>query len=119
MQGERLRRHQAACWLVNTGWIGGPYGLGQRMKLAYTRAMLNAALSGALDSVPMTPDPVFHVLVPKSCPDVPPEVLDARGMWRDKSAYDRSAADLAARFRRNFEKFTMVGPEVKAAGPGS
>ena len=119
MLGERLRRHRAACWLVNTGWIGGPYGVGERMKLTYTRAMLNAALSGALDDVPMTPDPVFHVLVPKSCPDVPPEVLDARGMWPDKSAYDRAAADLAGRFRRNFEKFTMVGPEVRAAAPGS
>ena len=118
MLGERLRRHQSACWLVNTGWIGGPYGVGERMKLSYTRAMLNAALSGALNDVPMTPDPVFHVLVPKSCPGVPSEVLDARGMWPDKSAYDRAAADLAARFRRNFEKFTMVGPEVKAAGPG-
>jgi len=119
MLGERLRRHRAACWLVNTGWIGGPYGVGERMKLTYTRAILNAALSGALDDVPVTPDPVFHVLVPKSCPDVPPEVLDARGMWPDKAAYDRAAADLAARFRRNFEKFTMVGPEVRAAAPGS
>jgi phosphoenolpyruvate carboxykinase (ATP) len=119
MLGERLRRHQSACWLVNTGWIRGPYGVGERMKLAYTRAMLNAVLSGALDNVSMTPEPVFHVLVPKSCPAVPPEVLDARGMWPDKSAYDRAAADLAARFRRNFEKFTMVGPEVNAAGPGS
>jgi phosphoenolpyruvate carboxykinase (ATP) len=119
MLGERLRRHRAACWLVNTGWIGGPYGVGERMRLTYTRSMLNAALSGTLDHVPMTPDPVFHVLVPKSCPDVPPAVLDARGMWPDKSAYDRAAADLAARFRHNFEKFTMVGPEVQAAGPGS
>jgi phosphoenolpyruvate carboxykinase (ATP) len=119
MLGERLRQHQAVCWLVNTGWIGGPYGVGERMKLTYTRAMLNAALSGDLDDVPMTPDPVFHVLVPKSCPDVPPEVLDARGMWPEKSAYDRAAADLAARFRRNFEKFTMVGPEVRAAAPGA
>jgi phosphoenolpyruvate carboxykinase (ATP) len=119
MLGERLRRHRSACWLVNTGWIGGPYGVGERMKLSYTRAMLNAALSCALNDVPMTPDPVFHVLVPKSCPGVPSEVLDARGMWPDKSAYDRAAAELAARFRLNFEKFTMVEPEVRAAAPGS
>ena len=117
MLGEKLRQHDASCWLVNTGWIAGPYGVGQRMKLAYTRAMLNAVLSSDLDDVPMTPDPVFRVLVPRRCPNVPPEVLDARGMWRDKAAYDRAARDLSARFSRNFEKFTMVGPEVRQAAP--
>ncbi len=118
MLGEKLRQHKAACWLVNTGWVGGPFGVGKRMKLSHTRAMLNAAISGDLEDVPMSPHPVFHVFVPKSCPDVPAELLDARGMWPDKSAYDRAAADLSARFRRNFEKFTLVGPEVRAAGPG-
>jgi phosphoenolpyruvate carboxykinase (ATP) len=117
MLGERLRQHHAGCWLVNTGWVGGPYGVGERMKLAHTRAMLQAALAGDLDDVPMAPDPVFRVLIPKSCPNVPPEVLDARGMWRDKSAYDRAAADLSARFNRNFEKFTGVSPEVSEAAP--
>ena len=117
MLGEKLRQHKVSCWLVNTGWVGGPYGVGQRMKLAHTRAMLNAALSGDLDDVATTPDPVFRVLVPQRCPNVPPEVLDARGMWRDKAAYDRAARDLGARFRRNFEKFTMVGPEVRQAAP--
>jgi phosphoenolpyruvate carboxykinase (ATP) len=117
MLGEKLRQHKACCWLVNTGWVGGPYGVGQRMKLAYTRAMLNAALSGDLDDVPVAPDPVFRVLVPQRCPEVPPEVLDARGMWQDKAAYDRAARDLSARFNRNFEKFTMVGPEVRQAAP--
>jgi phosphoenolpyruvate carboxykinase (ATP) len=117
MLGEKLRQHKASCWLVNTGWVGGPYGVGERMKLAYTRAMLNAALSGDLDDVPMTPDPVFRVLVPQRCPNVPVEVLDARGMWQDKAAYDRAARDLSAGFKRNFEKFTMVGPDVRQAAP--
>jgi phosphoenolpyruvate carboxykinase (ATP) len=117
MLGEKLRQHRASCWLVNTGWVGGPYGVGQRMKLAYTRAMLNAALSGDLDDVPVMPDPVFRVLVPQRCPEVPPAVLDGRGMWQEKAAYDRAARDLSARFNRNFEKFTMVGPEVRQAAP--
>src|SRR4029077_11309720 len=99
MLGEKLRRHSASCWLVNTGWVGGPYGVGQRMKLAYTRAMLHAVLSGELEQVSMTPHPVFRVMVPESCPNVPSSILDARGMWQDKAAYDRAAADLSARFK--------------------
>jgi phosphoenolpyruvate carboxykinase (ATP) len=87
------------------------------MKLEDTRAMLNAALSGELESVPMAPDPVFRVLVPQTCPNVPSGMLDARGMWDDKSAYDRAAAALSARFRTNFEKFTMVDAEVREAAP--
>jgi phosphoenolpyruvate carboxykinase (ATP) len=117
MLGDKLRRHAASCWLVNTGWVGGPYGVGKRMKLAYTRAMLNAALSGDLDNVTVTPHPVFRVLVPQSCPNVPSEMLDARGLWQDKSAYDRAAADLSARFNRNFEKFATVAREVRGAAP--
>ncbi|MCU1276439.1 MAG: Phosphoenolpyruvate carboxykinase [Bryobacterales bacterium] len=117
MLGEKIRQHEVSCWLVNTGWVGGPYGVGQRMKLSYTRAMLNAALSGELENVPMTPHPVFRVMVPKTCPNVPAEMLDARGMWRDKAAYDRAAAELSARFNRNFEKFTLGGREVLEAAP--
>jgi phosphoenolpyruvate carboxykinase (ATP) len=117
MLGEKIRQHEVSCWLVNTGWVGGPYGVGERMKLSYTRAMLNAALSGELDSVPMAPHPVFRVMVPKTCPNVPAEMLDARGMWQDKAAYDRVAAELSARFNRNFEKFTLVGREVLEAAP--
>jgi phosphoenolpyruvate carboxykinase (ATP) len=79
--------------------------------------MLNAVLSGELERVPMTPDPVFRVLVPQSCPNVPASVLDARGMWQDKAAYDRAAAALSARFRTNFEKFTAVEAEVREAAP--
>ncbi|HEY1340207.1 MAG TPA: phosphoenolpyruvate carboxykinase (ATP), partial [Bryobacteraceae bacterium] len=116
--GEKLRRYNAQCWLVNTGWVGGPYGVGERMRLAYTRAMLNAALSGALKDVPAEPHPVFKIAVPKSCPGVPSTFLDARGMWTDKSAYDRAARDLAARFNKNFEKFTLVSPEIAESAPG-
>jgi phosphoenolpyruvate carboxykinase (ATP) len=115
--GEKLRKYNATCWLVNTGWAGGPYGVGNRMKLAYTRAMLNAALSGELNQVPMTPHPVFQVAVPQSCPGVPAGVLDARGMWSDKTGYDHAAKDLAARFNKNFEKFAGVSREILEAAP--
>jgi len=118
MLGERLRRGNTPCWLVNTGWVGGPFGVGERMKLKYTRAMLNAAISGALDAAHFTPHPVFRVLVPATCPYVPAELLDARGMWTDKDAYDRAAADLSGRFNRNFQKFETVDPEIVAAAPG-
>jgi len=115
--GEKLRRHKADCWLVNTGWTGGPYGVGERMKLTYTRAMLRAALSGKLKDVPVKPHPVFKVLVPESCPDVPANLLDAREMWKDKAAYDKAAAHLAGLFNKNFQKFTEAGPEIAAAAP--
>ena len=87
------------------------------MKLPYTRAMLDAALSGRLDGVSKEPHPVFHVLVPKSCPGVPNDFLDARGLWADKTAYDRAAQDLSARFNQNFKKFEQVEKEVLAAAP--
>jgi phosphoenolpyruvate carboxykinase (ATP) len=104
---------------VNTGWIGGPYGTGTRMKLPYTRAMLNAAIEGALDDVPAEPHPVFRVMVPKAAPGLPPEVLDARGMWPDKNAYDRAAADLGRRFKENFARFGSVDSEVAASAPAA
>ncbi|HEY2012451.1 MAG TPA: phosphoenolpyruvate carboxykinase (ATP) [Bryobacteraceae bacterium] len=116
--GEKLRRHQSQVWLVNTGWVGGPFGVGTRMKLPYTRAMLNAALSGALRNVPVEIHPIFKVAVPKSCPDVPPTFLDARGMWADKTAYDKAARDLSSRFNKNFEKFADVKNEIVGAAPG-
>jgi len=114
--GEKLRKHGAACWLVNTGWVGGPYGVGNRMKLAYTRAMLNAALSGELKDVPTATHPVFGLAAPLSCPGVPSAFLDARGMWADKNAYDHAARDLAARFNKNFAKFSGVSREILEAG---
>jgi phosphoenolpyruvate carboxykinase (ATP) len=115
--GEKLRRHGAQCWLVNTGWVGGAYGVGERMKLRYTRAMLNAALSGDLAGVPTEQDPVFRVAVPKSCPGVPSQFLDARGMWADPGSYDKAARDLSQRFNKNFEKFTHVSVEIAQAAP--
>jgi phosphoenolpyruvate carboxykinase (ATP) len=118
MLGEKLRRQGAACWLVNTGWAGGPCGVGQRMKLAYTRAMLDAALSRQLADVPMSPHPVFRVAAPQTCPGVPPQFLDARGMWSDKAAYDTAARALSGRFKKNFEKFSGVSAEIAGAGPG-
>jgi phosphoenolpyruvate carboxykinase (ATP) len=117
--GERLRRFGSACWLVNTGWTGGPYGVGERMKLRYTRAMLNAALAGELRDVPVVTDPVFRVAVPAVCPGVPTQFLDARGMWPDKAAYDHAARDLSGRFNRNFEKFHAVEREIAEAAPAS
>jgi phosphoenolpyruvate carboxykinase (ATP) len=116
--GEKIAQHKVNVWLVNTGWSGGPYGVGQRMKIAYTRAMVNAALDGALADVPTRPDPVFGVTVPTACPDVPNEVLDPRQTWDDPVAYDTQARKLAGMFNENFKTFAdQVSPEVRAAGP--
>ena len=116
--GRRLAEHRTACWLVNTGWTGGPYGTGSRMKIAYTRAMVRAALGGALAEVETVQDPVFGLHVPVSCPGVPEEILNPRGTWSDGAAYDAKAAELAAKFRKNFEQFApLTRPEVAAAGP--
>ncbi|HLW37579.1 MAG TPA: phosphoenolpyruvate carboxykinase [Candidatus Eremiobacteraceae bacterium] len=118
MLGERIARHEVDCWLVNTGWSGGPYGVGKRMKLPYTRAMVNAALSGALNTARFTPDPIFNVAVPHEVPGVPKEVLNARATWPDPLAYDAKAKELAAKFAANFEKFAgSVSPEILAAAP--
>ena len=116
--GRKIQQSGAACWLINTGWSGGPYGVGERMKIKYTRAMIRAILSGALAGVETRPDPVFGVGVPASCPDVPAEVLAPRNTWADKAAYDAKARDLAGRFNENFKKYSDgVSPEVRAAAP--
>ncbi|MGH9578968.1 MAG: phosphoenolpyruvate carboxykinase (ATP), partial [Terriglobales bacterium] len=118
--GEKIAKHQVRCWLVNTGWSGGPFGVGQRMKIAQTRAMIHAALNGRLAGVPAQTDPVFRVLVPQSCDGVPSEVLQPRNTWPDKAAYDRAAVELARRFEENFERFaSIVEPRVREAGPVS
>ena len=115
---ERLRRHDTACWLVNTGWSGGPYGVGRRMRISLTRRLLRAALDGELEGVAFTPDPVFKVLVPDSCPDVAAELLKPRGTWSDGAAYDAQARLLAERFAENFAKYRASVPaDVVAAGP--
>jgi phosphoenolpyruvate carboxykinase (ATP) len=115
MLGEKMRQHNVKCFLVNTGWAGGPYGVGQRMNLPYTRAMVNAAVDGKLDQVATVVHPVFRVAVPVSCPGVPAEVLDARGQWKDRAAYDRAAADLNARFEDNFKRFGDAAQELVGA----
>lgn len=114
--GEKMAAHNAKCWLVNTGWSGGGYGEGERMKIAYTRAMLNAALRGDLDGVELRADPNFGVLVPQACPEVPVEVLNPRNTWSDGGAYDIQARDLTQRFETNFRQFEEhVDDQVKAA----
>ena len=104
-------------WLVNTGWSGGPFGVGKRMKLGYTRAMVHAALDGKLDGVATRTDPVFGLAIPQSVPGVPNEVLDPRGTWSDTGAYDSQAKKLAEMFRKNFEKFGSVAENIRSAGP--
>jgi phosphoenolpyruvate carboxykinase (ATP) len=116
--GRRMDEHGATVWLVNTGWSGGPYGVGQRMSLKHTRAMIHAALDGRLDGVPTRTDPVFGVAVPLAVPEVPASVLDPRGTWADPAAYDAKARELAEMFRANFTQYADGVPaEVIAAGP--
>jgi len=116
--GQRVAQHKVAAWLVNTGWTGGPYGTGARMSIRYTRAMVRAALQGMLDGVPTVDDPIFGLQIPVRCSDVPDEVVTPRSTWKDKDAYDRTAHELAARFRENFRQYEASEPEaVRAAGP--
>jgi phosphoenolpyruvate carboxykinase (ATP) len=116
--GERIARHQSRVWLVNTGWTGGAFGVGQRMSIGHTRAMISAALSGALDKVEYHKHPVFNLDMPASCPDVPSEVLDPRSTWQDKAAYDAQAKKLATMFVDNFKTFEgTVDAAVVQAGP--
>jgi phosphoenolpyruvate carboxykinase (ATP) len=118
MLGERIARHHSRVWLVNTGWTGGAYGTGSRMKIAYTRAMIRAALSGALDSVQTERHSVFNLDVPVSCPEVPADVLSPRKTWASGAEYDAQAATLARMFSENFTTFESgVSTAVRAAGP--
>jgi phosphoenolpyruvate carboxykinase (ATP) len=116
MLGRRLREHNAQCWLVNTGWQGGPYGVGRRMDIPYTRAMVDAAVEGELIGEEFEVEPAFGLSIPKWCRGVPPLLLNPRNAWPNKAAYDEAAEDLCKRFARNFENFD-VPPEIKAAGP--
>ena len=118
MLGEKIAHHRARVWLVNTGWTGGAYGVGSRMKIAHTRAMITAALGGRLDAVPYRKHPVFNVDVPVTCPAVPAEVLDPRATWQDGGAYDAQARKLAGMFIENFRTFESDVPQtVRDAGP--
>jgi phosphoenolpyruvate carboxykinase (ATP) len=116
MLGNRLREHTAQCWLVNTGWQGGPYGVGKRMSLPYTRAMVNALVEGRLANVAFEIEPSFGLSIPREVPEVPSELLNPRNSWKDKAAYDTMAADLAERFAKNFEQFDAPA-EIRNAGP--
>lgn len=118
--GKKIEQSKVNCWLVNTGWTGGPYGIGSRMKISHTRAMLAAALGGKLDGVEMEKDPIFGVMIPKSVPGVPSEVLIPKSTWSDKAAYDEKARELARRFVENFRKYeSKTTDKVKAAGPSA
>jgi phosphoenolpyruvate carboxykinase (ATP) len=120
MLGEKIAKHRAHVWLVNTGWSGGPYGTGRRMKIAYTRAMIRAALSGALDTVAYEHEQRLNLDVPVSCPDVPADVLKPRTTWANPAEYDTQAAKLAKMFIDNFKSFEAgVAADVTAAGPGA
>lgn len=116
--GEKIVKHNVKCWLVNTGWTGGPYGIGSRMKIRYTRAMLTAALEGKLDNVEYINDPFFNLMVPQTCPDVPAEVLNPKNTWAEKNAYDKQAKKLANMFVGNFNEYEEgTSEEIKNAGP--
>ncbi|MFL7894378.1 MAG: phosphoenolpyruvate carboxykinase (ATP) [Anaerolineales bacterium] len=115
---KKIERYGVTCWLLNTGWVGGPYGIGKRISIKYTRAMLKSALSGALNEVSYTKDKVFGFEVPDHCPDVPDDVLNPSLAWPSKNEYNTRYHDLAARFIDNFRKFEdQSDPEIKASGP--
>jgi len=115
--GEKIEAHNADVYLVNTGWSGGGYGKGDRIKLKYTRAMVKAALEGNFKNVAFEEDPIFNVSVPKECPGVPSEILDAKSTWEDKDEYTVKAKELAKHFNKNFSKFTEVPEAILAAAP--
>jgi phosphoenolpyruvate carboxykinase (ATP) len=118
MLAERMKKHEANVWLVNTGWTGGPYGVGTRMKLSYTRSMITEALKGDLAKVAYEKHPIFGIAFPKSCPNVPSEILNPRNTWRDKDMYDAKANELAKQFVQNFEKFAATAnKETLTAAP--
>ncbi len=118
MLGDKMQEHKVNVWMINTGWTGGPHGIGTRMKLRYTRAMITAALEGKLNSVQFLADPVFGMAVPVECPNVPSDILNPRNTWSDKPAYDEKAKFLANLFIKNFEKYKDgATAEVLAAAP--
>ena len=117
MLGEKIIKHNTVVYLINTGWSGGPYGVGDRIKIQYSRAMVTAALTGALDIVKYTHNELFNLDIPTECPNVPSEILDPKNTWIDKDSYDLSARKLAQMFIDNFEKFKNVSQDIKNAGP--
>ena len=117
MLGEKISKHNTAVYLINTGWSGGPYGVGKRIKIEYSRAMVTAAITGSLDIVKFSHNDVFNLDVPTECPGVPSKILDSKSTWIDKDAYDLSAKKLAQMFADNFKKFENMPDEIRLAGP--
>ena len=115
--GEKIRQHGSHCWLVNTGWSGGPYGEGERISIAHTRAIITAILERRLEGVPFDRDAAFGLDVPRECPGVPAGVLQPKSTWRDQSAYDDKARDLVRRFAEHFAAYEDMAPELKTAAP--
>lgn len=117
MLGDKIDTYNSNVYLINTGWSGGAYGVGKRMSIKHTRAMVTAALNGELEKSEFVLDPIFNVLIPTSCPGVPAEVLNPKNTWADKDAYEKQAKDLASRFTKNFEKYTNMPKNIVEAGP--
>ena len=115
--GKRIDEHNSSVYLINTGWSGGPYGVGKRMSIKLTRAIVTAALNGTLDKVKFELDPIFNVYIPTECPGVPSEVLSPKNTWADKAEYDKTAKDLASKIVKNFEKYSNMPKEIIDAGP--
>jgi phosphoenolpyruvate carboxykinase (ATP) len=117
MLGKKIEKHGTRVYLINTGWSGGPYGVGERIKLPYTRAMVRAAITGTIEKSEFAHDEIFNLDIPTSCPDVPSEILNPRNMWQEKDAYDIAAKRLAGLFVENFSRFEDVPKEIRDAGP--
>jgi phosphoenolpyruvate carboxykinase (ATP) len=117
MLGEKIEKHETRVYLINTGWSGGPYGVGERIKLPYTRAMVRAAISGDIEKSEFVHDEIFNLDIPTSCPHVPSDILNPRNTWPEKDAYDIAAKRLAALFYENFSRFEDIPKEIRNAGP--
>lgn len=117
MLGERIEKNNSRVFLINTGWSGGPYGVGSRIKLKYTRAMVAAAISGELDNVEYKLDDIFNVYIPQSCPNIPEKMLNPVNTWNDKDAYEKTAKELAGKFNENFKKYAHMPENIVKAGP--
>jgi len=116
--GKKLKKHNVNVWLINTGWTGGPYGTGKRMKLDYTRSMITAAINGQLDHVNYRRHPIFNLNMPVNCPNVPDNILNPRNTWADKDSYDEKANNLAMAFIKNFEQYVNhSNSDIISAGP--
>jgi len=117
MLGEKITKHNVRVYLVNTGWSGGPYGVGQRIKIAYTRAMVTAAINGSIENADFVEDSIFGLNIPTEIEGVPNEVLFPKNTWADKDGYDKQATELASLFNKNFNRFSNASDEIKKAGP--